>query len=35
LVAFHKLEIRMGFLLNRASIEPWGSSVGMKTSSPN
>jgi hypothetical protein len=29
LVAFHKLEIKMGFLFNRASIDPWGSSVGI------
>jgi hypothetical protein len=35
LVEFHKLEIRMGFLVNHASIETWGSSIGMKTSSPN
>jgi len=35
LVAFHKLEIKMGFLVNDASIETWGSSIGMKTSSPN
>jgi hypothetical protein len=27
LVTFHKLEIRMGFLVNCASIETWGSLV--------
>jgi len=34
LIAFHKLEIGIGVLLNHVSMEPWCSPIGMKTSSP-